>query len=81
MDPQTQEPTPAYKEPKPKRSPWFWVLITVGGCGLLLCCISSIIGILCVTSADFQEGFTEGYCEAWEEEGADPEADPFDWCK
>jgi hypothetical protein len=74
-----QQATPQAPVKKGK-SPWAWVGIAAGGCALLLCCISSILGILCVTSADFKEGFEESYCESWEEQGYEPDEDPFGIC-
>lgn len=66
---------------KKSKSPWLWVGIAVGGCALLLCCISSVLAILCVTSEDFKDGFEEGYCESWEEQGYDLDEEPFGICK
>lgn len=85
MAEQTQQAsTKAQSDPPAKqkkgRSPLFWVGITCAGCLVLLTCIVCGISILCFTSEDFKETFTESYCESLEEEGIDPDEDPFGIC-
>jgi len=63
-----------------KRGPFFWIAIVGCGCLILLGCILGGIGLLCVTSEDFKEGFKEGYCEEMEKQNLDPEEDPFGIC-
>ena len=74
----TQAPAPVKEK---KGGAMKWVLLLLGGCFLLTCCISSVIGILCVSSADFKDGFTEGYCDELQNEGIDPSEDPFGLCE
>lgn len=83
-----EQVTKVKSEPKPQPAPQVqkkggamkWILLTCGGCLLLLCCMSSITGLLCATSEDFKQGFEEGYCQGLEDEGLDPSEDPFGIC-
>lgn len=72
---QTEQPVTAQPEKK-KKSPLFWIAVTGCGCLLLLGCISSVLGYLCVTSDEFREE----YCNQLEEQGMSRDEDPFGLC-
>lgn len=75
-----QVQTQSASTPKKGKSPLVWIAITGCGCFILLGCVLGGIGFMCVTSDEFKESFKESYCESLEEQGIDPEDDPFGIC-
>lgn len=76
---QTTPATPVVE--KKHRSPLVWIALTCVGCMLILCCIVSVIGVLCVSNADFQDKFKTEYCKDLKDQGIKPSDDPFGICK
>lgn len=69
----------ASKEKKSK-STIKWIIIACAGCFIMLLCMLSGLGLLCITSDTFQESFKESYCEGLEREGINADEDPFGIC-
>lgn len=58
----------------------FWLALVGCGCLILVGCALGGITLMCVTSDEFQEEFEKSYCDSLEEEGIEPEEDPFGIC-